>query len=107
MKCSVLALAAAALLAGPVVAQVRSFKIRQAVVEEPVRLLPDVLEWRYVAGGRVVHALDRVGDRLSIMAVCGTAPWGAAYWMGTGSQAEYVKAERLPYCKRCLASYDI
>lgn len=60
-------------------------------------------EWRYLAGGRVIHALPRRGGDLAWVARCGVSPrWGGDWW-GTGAQAEYETVQRLPMCRRCLA----
>jgi len=59
-----------------------------------------VTEWRYLAGGTVVHALDLAGDTA---AACGVYTLPASDWRGTGSQREYETAELLRPCKRCSA----
>ncbi len=61
----------------------------------------DSHEWRYLPGGKVVHALSYAAARV---ATCGTGPvWFAPDgWYGTGTQAEYEHAASLPQCKRCL-----
>lgn len=62
------------------------------------------MEWRYLPGGAVVHALWRSGD---FRALCGVLPawWAPGYaWRGTGTQDEYETAASLPRCKRCTQS---
>lgn len=54
--------------------------------------------WRYLATGKVVHALNRTHDR---GAVCGVDAWPSE-WLGTGNQREYERADDLPLCRRCL-----
>lgn len=60
-----------------------------------------IFEWRFTIGGRVLHALRDTSKR---QAICGLGLHRSEDWMGTGSQAEYERAERLPLCKRCLQS---
>ncbi len=60
------------------------------------------VSWRYLHGGKVVHALpEQVSGREH--ARCGTAPswFSPDGWFGTGSQVEYETVERLPRCGRC------
>jgi hypothetical protein len=59
-----------------------------------------VTEWRYMPGGAVVHALAQPSHA---GAWCGRYVLPASAWMGTGCQAEYETAERLPKCKQCVA----
>lgn len=64
------------------------------------------LEWRYLPGGKVAHAIARFCGELNQTAVCGASPvWylPSGAWCGTGSQAEYERAAGLPRCRRCLA----
>lgn len=63
--------------------------------------------WRYLSRRKVKHAL-RVSQTYvghDSYALCGTSPgWfvpAADQWRGTGSQAEYDEADRLPECRRC------
>lgn len=53
--------------------------------------------------GRVAHLRRDYHSMLgTIDALCGLAPlpWDGG-WYGTGSQAEYDRADSLPTCKRC------
>jgi len=69
-------------------------------VGDAVDRLGGPYEWRYVAGGIVVHALRRAGDA---GAMCGVTRLPASSWRGTGSQAEYETAAALPVCEKCAA----
>jgi hypothetical protein len=59
-------------------------------------------EWRFTAGGSVVHALRKAGDS---RALCGRYR-PASLWMGTGSQDEYETAAALSSCEKCLVLID-
>lgn len=58
------------------------------------------MEWRYLYGGTVKHALQKSGFTF---AFCGVSPayYDSLYWLGTGNQKEYDTVENLPICKRC------
>lgn len=64
-------------------------------------------ERRYTYGGRVAHLLGYgidYGSQPYVAAYCRYRPqWGAA-WLGSGTQDEEDKANRLPTCKRCNAA---
>lgn len=59
-------------------------------------------EWRYLPRGTVVHAIHRLGGGIAATALCGTGPWCASEWLGTGRQDEYERAATLPACRNCL-----
>lgn len=61
--------------------------------------IADHVEWRYVAAGKVRHA-HRSG--VAHESVCGRWVFDPAWWLGTGSQAEYERCASLPMCKTCL-----
>lgn len=56
-------------------------------------------EWRYLPHGLAVHAL---AFPAAAGAVCGVYTLPPSNWRGTGSQAEYDRAAKLPCCRRCL-----
>jgi hypothetical protein len=61
-----------------------------------------MVEWRYLPGRGVIHALNRSFGWGSL---CGVTPsWfrPVSDWRGTGTQEEYETAEQLPRCKRCV-----
>lgn len=58
-------------------------------------------ELLYLRRGRVAHCVLRNGTYPD--AVCGVGPQWPSDWYGTGTQAEYERAERLPRCQRCQA----
>lgn len=62
------------------------------------------VEWRYLPGGSVKHALSlpTVFGPVCV-AVCGMNAWSSAYWHGAGSQFEYEECERRRPCMRCAA----
>lgn len=55
-------------------------------------------ERMYLAEGHRAHWVHR-SDVYGAMAACGT--YGGGWWLGTGDQAEYEKAEALPVCRNC------
>lgn len=69
--------------------------------------------WRYLLGGRVLHALEWAGARY---AICGRGNpltvqryvsrldvrRSLDNWRGTGNQDEYERAAVLPRCKDCV-----
>lgn len=61
-------------------------------------------EWHYLLTGTRTHARYRrsTGAGLDYEARCGAAPQYFSDWYGTGSQAEYERAEALPRCARCV-----
>ncbi len=62
-----------------------------------------MIDRRYTQFGHVVHAIERYGPFADILiAVCGTDPHGFS-WLGTGSQGEREKRDRMPRCGRCSA----
>jgi len=56
------------------------------------------IEWRYLPGRKVKHALRHVTDS---GAACGVSALPASEWRGTGSQREYETLATLPPCSRC------
>lgn len=56
----------------------------------------------YTPSGAMAHLVRRslYGSRV---AACGLYPWPSEF-LGTGTQAEYERAERLPLCKRCAGT---
>lgn len=56
------------------------------------------IEWRYLPGGKVKHALT---DTSHAGAACGVSAWGPAWWHGTGTQLEYETVEALRPRKTC------
>lgn len=61
--------------------------------------LPHPYEWRFLAGGRVKHAVNTSVH--SVVAVCGVSVWTFWNWCGTGSWREGVTLGGLPDCKKC------
>jgi hypothetical protein len=57
------------------------------------------IEWRYLPGGSVKHALLDVTNAGS---ACGIYTLPASDWRGTGSQREYETVESLRPCMRCM-----
>lgn len=74
------------------------------------RILPDdrkasypmkVLERRYTPSGRVAHLIHDVDWQTQVPhALCGWWAW-KDYWLGTGGQGEYERADELPVCRNC------
>lgn len=66
-------------------------------------------ERRYTYGGRMAHLLI-YGANVNVFpgteALCGYAPRADAAWLGSGSQNEEDKSNRLPLCPRCAKSAD-
>lgn len=63
---------------------------------------PRVLVRRYLRSGFTAHLLEEEPTKWDA-ALCGRRPRWDDDWRGTGSQAEYDVASRLPLCKRCEA----
>jgi hypothetical protein len=61
------------------------------------------IEWRYLPGGTVKHALTRSSDA---GAACGRFVLPASAWLGTGSQTEYETVAGLRECRSCRKALD-
>jgi hypothetical protein len=64
------------------------------------------VEWRYIAGGNVRHAIVPGLYTSTSEAACGLYVVPASSWLGTGSQEEYERAEGLRPCRSCLAAIE-
>lgn len=65
-----------------------------------------MIEWRYLKGGQVRHALRKrfgfgsiFNDSLTDRSECGLIRYR---WLGTGTQDEYENVEKLPECATCI-----
>jgi DNA invertase Pin-like site-specific DNA recombinase len=65
------------------------------------------IEWRYLIGGKRVHAMVLTGaGHLSAESECGLWPGGVTAWRGAGSGREVDRAAALPRCRNCLAQIE-
>lgn len=56
----------------------------------------------YLRRGGVTHILPWAIQPAYPTVLCGRSPELFESWLGTGSQAEYDKARRMPLCIRCM-----